>query len=228
MPLYVNTFAPEIKDMEAIAKGILSGIGYGLLIGPLFFLSVRVILGHGLQHGLALIAGAFTSDCMLVMTSWWGAGKLEAISTDPGFQNWIGLFSGLLLLGFGISAVWPRKKELALKMEGAVKIAKRRYSYLQGILINSTNPSNWLFWLSIATVAKSDDSSKEELFARLFMGAALVTLFCTDLIKAYVAHRIGSKLKPGMTEKIVRVAGIVLICLSSWVLFSVVQDWNTI
>ncbi len=206
----------------------MSGIGYGLLIGPLFFLSVRVILGHGLQHGLALIAGAFTSDCMLVMTSWWGAGKLEAISTDPAFQNWIGLFSGLLLLGFGISAVWPRQKELAVKIEGAVKKVKRRYSYFQGILINTTNPSNWLFWLSVATVAKSEDGADEEIYARIFMAAALVTLFITDLIKAYAAHRIGSKLKPGTTEKIVRVAGIILICLSSWVLFSVVQDWQTI
>lgn len=212
--------------MEAIAKGIMSGIGYGLLIGPLFFLSVRVILGHGLQHGLALIAGAFTSDCFLVMTSWWGAGKLEAISTDPAFQNWIGLFSGLLLLGFGISAVWPRKNDFSKKIEGDVKPVKRRYSYFQGILINTTNPSNWLFWLSVATVAKSEDGTNEELYARIFMTAALVTLFTTDLIKAYVAHRIGSKLKPGMPEKIVRIAGIVLICLSLWVLFSVVQDWK--
>lgn len=225
MTLCVDTFAAEIKDMEAIAKGIMSGIGYGLLIGPLFFLSVRVILGHGLQHGLALIAGAFTSDCVLVLTSWWGAGKLEAISTDPTFQNWIGLFSGLLLLGFGISAVWPRKKDQSIKMEGTVKTAKLGYSYFQGILINTTNPSNWLFWLSVATVAKSEDGTNEEMYARIFMASALVTLFITDLAKAYAAHRIGSKLKPGMTEKIVRVAGIILICLSSWVLFSVIQDW---
>lgn len=211
--------------MEAIAKGIMSGIGYGLLVGPLFFLSVRVILGHGLRHGLALIAGAFTSDCMLVMTSWWGAGKLEAISTDPAFQNWIGLFSGLLLLSFGISAVWPRKKGLPQKTEGAVKTLKRRYAYLQGILINTTNPSNWLFWLSIATVAKSEDVSNEEVYARIFMASALATLFITDLAKAYVAHKVGSKLKPGTTEKIVRVAGVILICLSSWVLFRVFQGW---
>ena len=224
-PLPVNTFAPEIKKMEAIAKGILSGLGYGLLIGPLFFLSVKVILGHGLRHGLALIGGAFTSDCILVLTSWWGAGKLESISTDPDFQNWIGLFSGLLLLGFGISAVWPRKRNFEKKAAGETKTVKHRYSYFQGFLINSTNPSNWLFWLSIATVAKSQDDTNTELYARIFMSAALVTLFTTDLIKAYVAHRIGSKLKPGMTEKIVQIAGFILICLSLWVIVSVFEDW---
>ncbi len=68
--------------MEAIAKGVLSGLGYGLLIGPLFFLNVRLTLGHGYRHGLALVAGAFTSDVVLVLTSWWGAGKLAAISSD--------------------------------------------------------------------------------------------------------------------------------------------------
>lgn len=96
--------------MEAVAKGVLSGLGYGLLVGPLFFLTVKVTISQGYRHGIALVAGAFTSDSILVVTSWWGAGKLERISNDPFFQNWIGLFSGLLLLGFGLFALWPKKE----------------------------------------------------------------------------------------------------------------------
>ena len=211
--------------MEAIAKGILSGLGYGLLIGPLFFLCVRVTLGQGIRYGIALIGGAFTSDCILVLTSWWGAGKLENISNDPDFQHWIGLFSGLLLLGFGISAIWPRKPKAVPNMETAAAAAKRRYTYLQGFLINTTNPSNWLFWLSIATVAKAEAAPNDEQYARIFMFAALLTLFSTDLIKAYIAHKVGTKLKPGTPEKIVRVAGFILISLSLWILFSVFQEW---
>ena len=211
--------------MEAIVKGILSGLGYGLLIGPLFFLSVRVILSQGFRHGIALIAGAFTSDCILVATSWWGAGKLESISNDPLFQNWIGLFSGLLLLGFGISALWPGKKPRSMEAKAVLPPSKRRFTYLQGLVLNSSNPSNWLFWLSIATVAKSQADPGNDEYARIFMSAALITLFTTDIVKAYLAHKIGSKLKPGMTEKIVRMAGGILICLSIWVLFSVYKNW---
>lgn len=211
--------------MEAIAKGILSGLGYGLLIGPLFFLSVRVILSQGIRHGIALIAGAFTSDCILVATSWWGAGKLESISNDPFFQNWIGLFSGLLLFGFGIAALWPGKKPRSIETSSALPPSKRRYTYLQGLLLNSSNPSNWLFWLSIATVAQSQADPGNEEYAQIFMSAALITLFSTDIAKAYAAHKIGSKLKPGMPEKIVRIAGGILIGLSIWILFSVFKNW---
>jgi threonine/homoserine/homoserine lactone efflux protein len=139
--------------MEAIAKGILSGLGYGLLIGPLFFLNVRLTLSQGFRHGVALVAGAFTSDCLLVLSCWWGAGQLAAISSNHAFQTWFGLICGLLLLGFGISALWPRKHDFSKEMTGDIPVSKRRYAFFQGLLINSTNPSNWLFWLSVATIA---------------------------------------------------------------------------
>ncbi|MCB0524030.1 MAG: LysE family transporter [Saprospiraceae bacterium] len=211
--------------MEAVAKGVLSGLGYGLLVGPLFFLTVKVTISQGYRHGIALVAGAFTSDSILVVTSWWGAGKLERISNDPFFQNWIGLFSGLLLLGFGLFALWPKKKNLSADLAAKMPTGKRVYTYLQGFLINSSNPSNWLFWLSVATVAKTASEVEDVSFSRIFMVAALLTLFTTDVVKAYLAHRIGSKLKPNTTEKIIRIAGLILTCLSIWILISVYRNW---
>ena len=204
--------------MEAIAKGILSGLGYGLLLGPLFFLNIRITLSQGFRHGVALVAGAFTSDFCLVLASWWGASQLEAISSDKAFQHWFGLICALLLLGFGISAVWPRKMDLSKEMNAEMPVAKRRYAFLQGLLINSSNPSNWLFWLSVATIAKSQGPADDPHYAQVFMSAALFALFSTDLCKVLLAHRIGRWMKPGMPEKIVRVAGVILIGLSLWLL----------
>lgn len=211
--------------MEAIAKGILSGLGYGLLIGPLFFLNIRLTLTYGYKHGLALIAGALTSDCMLVMTSWWGAGKLAAISNDASFQRWFGLFCGLLLLGFGIAAIFQKKRDFSKEMDVKIPLAKRRFSYLQGLIINCSNPSNWLFWLSVATIAKSEAPQGDLQYPKIFMASALFALFMTDLSKVLLAHKIGGWLKPGVPEKIVRVAGIIIIGLSVWILFSVFQHW---
>lgn len=210
--------------MEAIAKGILSGLGYGLLIGPLFFLNVRLTLSLGFRHGLALVAGAFTSDLLLVLTCWWGAGRLAAISNDVTFQYWFGLICGFLLLGFGISAVFSRKRDYSADMNGEIPVAKRRYSFLQGMLINSTNPSNWLFWLSVATIAKGAAPDGDTQYARIFMASALFALFVTDLSKVLLAHKISGWLKPGVPEKIVRVAGVILICLSIWLIISVIVN----
>jgi threonine/homoserine/homoserine lactone efflux protein len=210
--------------MEAIVKGILSGLGYGLLIGPLFFMNIRLTLAYGFRHGLALVAGAFTSDLFLVLTSWWGASMLTTMASDASFKRWFGLLCGLLLLGFGISAVWSKKRDFAKEMDVTILPARRHYSYLQGLLVNSTNPSNWLFWLSVATVAKSEAPAGNLTYAKVFMAFALLTLFATDLCKVLLAHKIGGWLKPGVPEKIVRVAGVILIILSAWVLFTVFQN----
>ena len=212
--------------MEAIAKGILSGLGYGLMVGPLFFLIIKFTLSQGFRHGLSLVAGAFSSDLLLVLTSWWGASKLLAISTNNTFQTWFGLICGLLLLGFGISAIWPKKRDFSKAMEVEVPITKHRYAFFQGFILNSTNPSNWLFWLSIAAIAKSEAPAGDTEYIRIFMAAALIALFATDFSKVLLAQKIGGWLKPGVPEKIVRVAGIVLICLSTWILFRVFQQWS--
>lgn len=212
--------------MEAIAKGILSGLGYGLLIGPLFFLNIRVTLSQGFQHGMALIAGAFASDLALVLACWWSAEKLAAVSNNSFFQGWFGLVCGLMLFGFGLSAVWPRKHRFDHEMAKKITRSKRRYSFIQGFFINSSNPSNWLFWLSVAAVAKSQAAEGDEQYSRLFMAASLVALFSTDLAKAIIAHKVGRRLKPGLPEKIVAVAGVILIGLSLWIMWTVIQNWG--
>ena len=210
--------------MEPIIKGLLSGLAYGLLIGPLFFMNIRTTLNHGLRQGVALVAGAFTSDLILVLASWWGAGRLAAITSEAIFQNWFGLICGLLLFGFGLSAAWPRKRNFDKQMNENQVLPKRRHAYLQGFSINMTNPSNWIFWLGVAAAASADAPSGDAYYLRFFMAAALISLFSTDLAKVLLAHQIGKRLKPGVPEKIVRFAGFILMGVSSWILIRVVQN----
>lgn len=208
--------------MEPIAKGLLSGLAYGLLIGPLFFMNIRTTLSHGMRQGVALVAGAFTSDAMLVLTSWWGAGQLAAITSEGLFQSWFGLVCGLLLFGFGLSAAWPRRRNFDVEMSAQVSVPKRRYAYFQGFLINMTNPSNWVFWLGVATAARAEAPAGSEMYVRFFMASALIALFFTDLSKVLLSHQIGRFLKPGMLENIVRLAGFILMGVSLWILYRLI------
>lgn len=209
--------------MEPVFKGILAGLAYGLLLGPMFFVSLKVTLSQGWRNGVALVGGAFTSDAVLVGGSWWGASWLAAIAKQEVFQSGFGLASGLVLLGFGVSAVWPRKINMQAASAEAMP-GKRRFSFLQGFLINMTNPSNWLFWLSLATVIKAESLPESGYYAETFLVATLVVVLSTDLAKVFMAHKIGQRLKPGVPEKIVRIAGIILIAVSSWILFKVVRN----
>lgn len=210
--------------MEPLLKGLLSGLAYGMLIGPLFFMNVRTTLAHGMLQGVALVSGAFTSDLLMVLTSWWGAGRLAAITSEGLFQSWFGLVCGLLLFGFGLSAVWPRKRNFDKQLNDNQPVVKKRFAFFQGFSINMSNPSNWIFWLGVATAARAEAPGGNENYVRLFMATALIALLSTDLTKVLLAHQIGKRLKPGVPEKIVRVAGFILMGVSSWILFRVAQN----
>lgn len=209
--------------MEPVVKGILSGLAYGLLLGPLFFVSLKVTLSQGWRNGVALVGGAFASDALLVVGGWWSAAWLSAFARQDVFQSGFGLVSGLVLFGFGISAVWPRK-HVILTTNVDDSGFKRRYSFLKGFLINSSNPSNWLFWLSLATVAQAESLITGDHYAEIFLSATLIVVLLTDLSKVLLAHKIGKKLKPGVPEKVIRMAGVILLAVSSWVLFKVIKN----
>lgn len=209
--------------MEPVVKGVLSGLAYGLLLGPLFFVSLKITLSQGWRNGVALVGGAFASDAVLVAGGWWSAARLSAFARQDVFQSGFGLISGLVLFGFGISAVWPRK-HVMLTTDVDDSGFKRRYSFLKGFLINSSNPSNWLFWLSLATVAQAESLITADHYAEIFLSATLVVVLLTDLSKVLLAHKIGKKLKPGMPEKIIRIAGVILLAVSSWVLVKVIKN----
>lgn len=206
--------------MEAIIKGILAGLAYGLLLGPLFFVSLKVTLSQGWRYGVALVGGAFASDATLVAGGWWSAARLSAIARQEVFQSGFGLLSGLVLFGFGLSAVWPRKRKTLINKEEET-IGRRRHSFLKGFFINMSNPSNWIFWLSLATVVQAEALPENDSTAEIFLIATLVVVLLTDLVKVLLAHKIGKLLKPGMPEKVVRVAGVILLVVSSWLIFKV-------
>lgn len=209
--------------MEPILKGILAGLAYGLLLGPLFFVSLKVTLRQGWRNGVALVGGAFASDAALVAGGWWSAARISSVARMEVFQTGFGFVSGLILFGFGLSAVWPRKRRLAADTADETPV-RRRYTFLQGFFINMTNPSNWLFWISLAAVVRADALPESGRYAEIFLIATLVVVLSTDLVKILLAHKIGKLMKPDMPAKIVRIAGVLLLVVSSWMLIRVLKN----
>lgn len=206
--------------MDSIWKGLLAGLAYGLLLGPLFFAGLRVTLARGLRHGVALVGGAFVSDIALATGGWWSTTRLAAIIRTELFQSVFGVAGGLLLFGFGLSAVLPKKNKPGPEAEAVTLLRgeKRRFAFAQGFLLNLMNPSNWFFWLGLATVASADALAGGTGSAGFFLAAALGVLGVTDICKLLIAHRIGKKLKPSWVQNVVRGAGLILMALGVSVL----------
>ena len=200
-------------------KGGLAGLAYGMLLGPLFFLSLQVTLNQGLRNGLALAIGAFASDATLAFGGWWSSAQLFTLVRQESFQSGMGAFGALLIIGFGISAIWPRKNKAAGALVAGV--GRRRYSFLKGFALNMANPSNWIFWFGLAAAARADAPGDHRGYTVAFMVAALFLVLSTDVAKVLLAGKIGVWLRPGLPAKIVRVAGLILIAIGVWVLIRI-------
>ncbi|MBK9337777.1 MAG: LysE family transporter [Lewinellaceae bacterium] len=200
----------------AIVKGILAGLAYGLLLGPLFFLGLQVTLKQGLRNGLALALGAFFSDAILAFGGWWSSAWLFSLARGEQFQSAMGVTGALLLIGFGVSAMAPRREKAPAMLYPGT--GRRRYSFLKGFAINMANPSNWLFWLGLATAARAEAPTENPHYTLVFIGASLLMVLSTDIAKVLLANQIGRRLRPDLPGKIVRSAGAVLIVLGSGML----------
>lgn len=203
--------------IEAVVKGTLAGLAYGLLLGPLFFLGLQVTLNRGLRNGLALAFGAFTSDALLALGGWWSSAQLLALAKEDFFQSSMGTIGALLIIGFGVSAIWPRNEKATDMLVASA--GKRRYSFLKGFMLNMANPSNWLFWMGLATAARAEAPPELGQYTLVFLVAALIMVLSTDLAKVLLANKLGRTLRPGLPGKIVRLAGLILVGVGGWLLF---------
>lgn len=214
--------------MEAILRGGLAGLAYGFLLGPLFFIGLKLTLTKGVRHGMMLVAGAFVSDVLLILAAWRGAQYLAEFAQEDAFHTILGTVSGLLIIGFGISAMWPRKQD---RLAGAVQAAdpdtdKHRYSMLKGFLLNMANPSNWLFWLSMGAAANSEQvAAGKTSHAMLFLISAMVVVCISDICKVLIIHLIGKRITPQFIRTVVFASGVLLTAVGIWMLINLYTNF---
>jgi threonine/homoserine/homoserine lactone efflux protein len=97
-------------------------------------------------------------------------------------------------------------------------------SYFSGFLMNTLNPSVFLFWFAwTAAINTSADSTPNPIQYKLIVfGTCLGFVLLSDLIKVFLA----GKLRPRLTEKnllwINRVSGMIILIFSAVLLYSAV------
>ncbi len=198
--------------LNLILTGLMYGLIMAIMIGPVFFTIVQTSIEKGffsaalLAFGIILSEGFVISLAYSTMISF----TTNTVFTDNLlFKTLMGLIGGSVMLCLGIFSFFKQaKKEKSVcdnKKKGLRIIA-------EGFLMNVLNPFVYFFWINLVTVIIIDTNYSLNEIVILF-SVTLITIFLTDLLKAFIAVKISQYLTISVLQWIHRIVGI---CLSGF------------
>ena len=205
-----------------IIKGLLLGLILSISIGPVIFAILKQSLTNGHKAGYAFVAGVSLSDLSIlfvcnIFTSFFALVLLHRATIamiGAGFLFLVGCYTILF------------KKISMEQIDGENEKTMRLRDYLgvltAGFLMNTLNPSVFLFWFAwtAAIGSDADETQNPLMYKVLVFGTCLLFVLITDLIKVYLSK----KLRPKLTEKtlfwINRSAGIIILIFSAALFYS--------
>ncbi len=210
--------------IETIISGIGLGLGLAIMMGPAFFSLLQTSIDRGFRNAVRFAVGIFLSDTFLVSIAFLGA---ASVLGKPMIKELVGLVGGGMLVGMGIHTFLNRGKRGAQKVDAEIEIAaeideiispqlpKPIIFFGKGFLLNLANPATWFFWIFWVGVVSSQyaDSTGhlDKLSLFIFFSSTLIAVLATDVLKAYVAHQLKSRINDKFISKMNMVFGLILI-----------------
>lgn len=187
-------------------EGYLVGLGMSIFIGPVFFTLLKSTLHHGNGAGISVAIGIFTSDALCIGLCSFGA---IPFFENPNNQIWLAIAGSIILFGLGIKyLVKP-----ATYTDDKILLKYYQYSsfFTQGFLVNFINPFVFLLWIGIIGYGQGKYGFTIDLLT--FLGASLLGILTTDVIKVILAQKIKGFIRPKVLSLVFKIFGILLIGL---------------
>ncbi len=196
---------------KALFSGLALGCALALSLGPSFFALIQTSTKRGFRSALALAFGIFLSDIVCVLLAYFG---IAQFFEDPTNKVYIGLIGGTVMLMFGFFSVFQFKARVAEekeleKQDLAVKATSMTIYIVKGFFLNLLNPVVIGLWMAFVVTVNSN-KDYHLLHVILFFVSSLVTVFLTDVLKAYSANKISKFLSEKVLRIVSIVAGIIL------------------
>jgi threonine/homoserine/homoserine lactone efflux protein len=190
--------------LEPFFSGITFGLLLAIMLGPIFFTLLQTSLHEGFKAGVFVAIGVVFSDALIATLCYLFSSLIRSFEFYKTAMSWVG---GLLLIGFGIYNFFSRIK--LKEVDDSKKIVHAHFA-LKGFLINALNPAVFFFWLGIVGMISVKDNYKP-VHEGIFLGSVLLTVFATDVLKSFVAHKIKDLLKPTVMLWANRTIGFLLV-----------------
>jgi threonine/homoserine/homoserine lactone efflux protein len=193
---------------EALLKGLTIGFILALSVGPVIFTIIKQSINNGYRGGFSFVVGVWLSDIFLVILSNFFS---EWVATILQYKRTIGYIGSIFLIAMGIFFVFFKKvivtednilPELKFRKRDITKIA------LSGFLINTLNPSVFIFWLLYATTTAAKHNLKERI---LIFSVCLLVNMLADVLKVLMAGKLRQRLTVKNITIINKLSGSILL-----------------
>jgi threonine/homoserine/homoserine lactone efflux protein len=196
--------------IEGLIKGLTLGLLLSIAVGPVLFSIIKHSINVGHKGGMAFVAGVSASDITIAFVSNVFSALFEVISE---YKQAIGITGSLFLLVIGVYFLFFKKVKINEQGQ-AIQITFRKRDYatmfLSGYLMNTLNPSVFLFWLTAST-SFINHTIQERV---VIFTTCLLIVLSADIAKVMLAGKIRNRLTPHNIQLINRINGIILIGFS--------------
>jgi threonine/homoserine/homoserine lactone efflux protein len=193
--------------LEALLKGITFGLLLSISVGPVIFSIIKHSLNNGHKGGMAFVLGVSASDILVVLICNVFSKLFASISS---YSREIGIAGSVFLIIMGIYFLFFKKIRVNEKGQHILaEIGAKGYVklFLSGFLMNTLNPSVFLFWIATSTTVLQHSVEQRVV---IFVTCLLLVL-SADIAKVMLAGKIRNRLTPHNIHIINRVNGVILI-----------------
>lgn len=199
--------------LPAIIKGLSFGVLLAIGVGPVIFSIIKQSITHGHKGGYSFIAGVSASDIMVVLICNLFSSLFQSLISH---EKIIGGVGSIFLVIMGVYNMFFKRVQLTDTATTELKIFKKREVAaisISGFLMNTLNPSVFIFWLGTTTAILADSKTAVHpvQYRIVFFTTCLLFVLCTDVAKVLLANKIRTKLTPHNIHIINRISGLIFI-----------------
>ena len=193
---------------QAILSGLTLGFILALSVGPVIFTIVKQSSNNGHVGGFSFVAGVWLSDIVLVVV----CNAFSTLVSDLlEYKNVIAFIGSCFLVAMGIYYLFFKKITLKKDAEGkSLRFSRFDMAKLfsSGFLINTLNPSVFIFWLTTATTFAVQYSFRQRI---LIFSVCLAFNVVADVLKVIMSGKLRSRLTLHNISVINKISGTILI-----------------
>ncbi len=204
---------------KALVEGIISGIILSFMIGPVFFGLLHTSIHKGFRKAVLYASGVAAGDTFFILLTYFG---IAGFMKDPLFRNYMTCIGGIIMTVFGIYYI-IKKTPNTIEIKKQKKKTSDSNVWLKGFMLNAVNPSVFLFWISMVSLA-SISYHNDRIFILTFFTASIITVFGTDVLKAYIANKIKKYFTNRILDKMNKGLGVIILLAGFKLLYDFLKN----